>query len=148
MMNTGRWLGIALVSLGLLAGCTDTDQPTASYATFAQAREDGMVRRGWLPDILPETTRQIQSWHAMDSQSAHGHFVISEPVDTGLFVKRLLRKPKAAPTKAVTTFVQQQQQLSGLHIGYWQQGIDNWVFAVNPATGQVNYRAWVSRSAT
>ena len=44
------------VAFLLLCSC---DVVTSKYATLADARNDRLFERGWLPDILPPSTREI-----------------------------------------------------------------------------------------
>ncbi|MCZ8500807.1 hypothetical protein O9853_06070 [Vibrio lentus] len=68
---------ISLLSvLVLLAGCSDA--VTNQYATYAEAQQDSLFERGWLPDILPESTIDIEVVNNLDNNTSHGGFLIEE----------------------------------------------------------------------
>ncbi|MFM2607705.1 hypothetical protein AAFX30_08775 [Vibrio chagasii] len=68
---------LLLPILLLLSGCSDvvSDQ----YATYEQAQQDRLFDRGWLPDILPSSTSQIEVNNDLDINTSEGSFVINEP---------------------------------------------------------------------
>jgi hypothetical protein len=39
----------------------------AEYATYAAAKEDGAILRGWLPDFVPTSATDIRESHNLDS---------------------------------------------------------------------------------
>lgn len=43
------------------------DQLGASYASLAEARQAGAIQRGWLPALLPESSRNITETHNIDT---------------------------------------------------------------------------------
>lgn len=136
-----RFTVVCLLAMVLgTSGCTDPDQPTVTYSNLAQAQEGGMLKRGWLPAIMPPSTVNIRAWHALDSISAYGYFQVAQPAELAVFEQQLRSQPAIAPTKEVKQFVKEHAQA---RLGYYVQGIDNWVFATQP-TGQVAYRAWVN----
>ncbi len=65
-----------LSALVLLAGCSDA--VTNQYATYAEAQQDNLFERGWLPDILPESTIDIEVVNNLDNNTSHGGFLIEE----------------------------------------------------------------------
>lgn len=65
-----------LSALVLLAGCSDA--VTNQYATYAEAQQDSLFERGWLPDILPESTIDIEVVNNLDNNTSHGGFLIEE----------------------------------------------------------------------
>ena len=65
-----------LSALVLLAGCSDA--VTNQYATYAEAQQDSLFERGWLPDILPESTIDIEVVNNLDNNTSHGGFLIEK----------------------------------------------------------------------
>ncbi|PMH03169.1 hypothetical protein [Vibrio lentus] len=65
-----------LSALVLLAGCSDA--VTNQYATYAEAQQDSLFERGWLPDILPESTIDIEVVSNLDNNTSYGGFLIEK----------------------------------------------------------------------
>ncbi|PML53537.1 hypothetical protein [Vibrio lentus] len=106
-----------LSALVLLAGCSDA--VTNQYATYAEAQQDSLFERGWLPDILPESTIDIEVVNNLDNNTSHGGFLIEE---SGLQV--FLQQVKPTDSDNQYRFVE------GDHV---------WTFTVN-TDGLVTYR--------
>ena len=63
-----RWMLIFWPLLGaFLSGCEDADILHSSYPTYEAAVQDGAIRRGWVPEFLPRSARQIQEVHNIDT---------------------------------------------------------------------------------
>lgn len=75
-------LAAALLSLG------SCDVVTSRYATLDDARKDRLFERGWLPDILPGSARDIRVSSDLDANHAEGEFSF-EPADFTVFTARL-----------------------------------------------------------
>lgn len=60
------WLLIILPCLGLLAGCL-SDTLDATYGNLAEARADGAIERGWIPDWVPESATALHEVHTLDT---------------------------------------------------------------------------------
>ncbi|HDY7475477.1 TPA: hypothetical protein RQJ45_000104 [Vibrio vulnificus] len=65
-----------LLLLLVLAGCSDIVQ--SHYDNYQQAQADQLFERGWLPDVLPVSTTQIEVANDLDSNTSQGSFVIAE----------------------------------------------------------------------
>ena len=59
----------AFLSLG---SCSDV--VTRTYATLDDARRDRLFERGWVPDILPPSARQIRVSSNVDVNTVDGEF--------------------------------------------------------------------------
>jgi hypothetical protein len=57
------------------------DSQTSSFATFAQLKASGLIERGWIPDGLPASARQIEESHDVSANSGSATFDY-DPVDT------------------------------------------------------------------
>ncbi|MEZ9243215.1 hypothetical protein AB4179_03170 [Vibrio lentus] len=106
-----------LSALVLLVGCSDA--VTNQYATYAEAQQDSLFERGWLPDILPESTIDIEVVNNLDNNTSHGGFLIEE---SGLQV--FLQQVKPTDSDNQYRFVE------GDHV---------WTFTVN-TDGLVTYK--------
>ena len=51
----------------ILAGCEETQEST--YPDLATARESGAITRGWVPDWLPPSARNIKEAHNLDTNN-------------------------------------------------------------------------------
>jgi hypothetical protein len=69
-------------------GCRDADVVTASYATLDEARSEGAIGRGEIPEGLPPGTHEIRAAHDLDSNRRWGLF--SFPAEESDALKRLL----------------------------------------------------------
>ncbi|MCA3913970.1 hypothetical protein [Vibrio vulnificus] len=65
-----------LLLLLVLAGCSDIVQ--SHYDNYQQAQVDQLFERGWLPDVLPVSTTQIEVANDLDNNTSQGSFVIAE----------------------------------------------------------------------
>ena len=58
------------------------------YLTYNSAKEDNFFERGWLPDILPESTFMIIVNNDVSSNTSHGVFYINNK-DMNEFIDKL-----------------------------------------------------------
>ena len=111
---------LALLLGTLLLGCGDV--VTSNYVTYRDAESDDLFRRGWLPDILPQTTINIQTTNNLDLNTSSGFFEIPKS-DISMFKSQLTRMPDGK-------------------YAYSHGEIANdptWVFAVDDKKGNVTY---------
>ena len=76
-----------VVTLAFLSLCS-CDVATSRYVTLADARSDRLFERGWLPDILPPSTREIRVSNDLDVNHSEGEFSF-DPADFADFTSRL-----------------------------------------------------------
>ena len=62
-------LCVALISF---AGCSERE--LSVYSTIGDARQDGALARGWLPDYIPESATNIREFHFVDSSESWTSF--------------------------------------------------------------------------
>ncbi|WP_045593193.1 hypothetical protein [Vibrio vulnificus] len=77
-----RFLLLPLV----LTGCSDIVQ--SHYDNYQQAQADQLFERGWLPDVLPVSTTQIEVANDLDNNTSQGSFLIAEK-EMGQFLSQL-----------------------------------------------------------
>ncbi|MDE1465891.1 hypothetical protein [Spartinivicinus poritis] len=65
---------LVLVVITVLSGCSD--DTSSSYTSYAEAKQDKLFARGWLPDILPTTTVNITTKNNLDINTSQGNFTI------------------------------------------------------------------------
>ena len=75
---------VAAVLLSL-SGC---DAMRSRYATLDDARRDRLFERGWLPDILPASSRDIRVSSDLDINRSQGDFSF-DPADFVTFTAHL-----------------------------------------------------------
>lgn len=73
-------LVVALLVAAISIGCRDKDVVTSSFATMAEAREDGAPVRGDIPAGVPEGAHDIRTASDLDSGRRWGLFNF-EPQD-------------------------------------------------------------------
>jgi hypothetical protein len=83
-----RGAAIVLLAGPILAGCSDRDVVTESYATLAEAVSAGAVERGWVPRGLPPSTQELREAHDIDSNRRWGLFNFSP--DDGDHLRKLI----------------------------------------------------------
>ena len=83
-MNVARAL-LILFTLAI-AACSET--VTKHYPTRAGAEADSLFERGWLPDIIPASSRDITTNNDLDLNLSKGEFFFS-PGDLAEFVTQL-----------------------------------------------------------
>jgi hypothetical protein len=79
---------IILLATLALSSC---DVVTKRYATLTDARRDQLFERGWLPDILPDSTRDIRISSDLDTNRSQGEFWF-DPADFAAFTGHLRAK--------------------------------------------------------
>ncbi|MCK8072374.1 hypothetical protein [Vibrio sp. 1CM23M] len=76
-MKTSVLLPLLLPVWALMSGCSDV--VSDEYSTYAQAKQERLFDRGWLPDILPRSTLTIEVNNDLDANTSEGSFIINEP---------------------------------------------------------------------
>jgi hypothetical protein len=80
----------SLCAGGILILASFDESVSSSYATRAEAVADGLFERGWLPDIVPASIRDIEMKNDLDLNISNGDFRF-DPGDHDAFVSRLVR---------------------------------------------------------
>ncbi|HFQ5586451.1 TPA: hypothetical protein ACGUM0_004672 [Vibrio vulnificus] len=106
-----------LLLLLVLAGCNDIVQ--SHYDNYQQAQADQLFERGWLPDVLPVSTTQIEVANDLDNNTSQGSFVIAE--------------------KEMAQFLSQLQPLETANQYRFESDNSVWIFTLEEA-GKVRYQ--------
>ena len=69
----------AAAGLATSAACRNADVVTGAYATLAEARAEGAIERGWVPEGLPPGSHDVREAHDLDTSRRWGLF--SFPTD-------------------------------------------------------------------
>jgi len=64
LSSVGRIAGLIGITLFLVAGGNKPRE--SSYHTLADARKDGAIDRGWIPNYSPQTSRDIHEIHRIE----------------------------------------------------------------------------------
>jgi hypothetical protein len=91
---------------------------TTRYATLEDARRDRLFEHGWLPDILPPSTRDIRVSYNDDMNTSEGEFSFN-PADFAAFVAGL--------------------QALGNETFQYSSGKDTWKFSCDSRRGFCRY---------
>jgi len=81
-------MALTIFAACLVTGC-DESVPL-NYSTRAEADADGLFARGWLPDIIPPSSRNISMRNDLDLNISNGEFSF-EQSDHDAFVSLLER---------------------------------------------------------
>jgi len=81
---------VALFAVAVLTGC---DHVKLSYTNKKEAAMDRPFAKGWLPEIIPDSSREIVMKNDLDSNLSEGGFRF-EPADHDPFVRRMRRESR------------------------------------------------------
>ncbi|MEL0607063.1 MULTISPECIES: hypothetical protein [Vibrio] len=115
-MKTNVLLPTLFSALALMSGCSDV--VSDEYSTYAQAKEERLFDRGWLPDILSKSTLNIEVNNDLDANTSKGRFIINEP--------------------ALSEFIAKLQSNESTNEFHFVDGENVWVFIVGEDS-VVNY---------
>lgn len=82
---------VLTLAVMLIVGCGDS--VSSSYATRAEAEADQLFERGWLPEIIPVSSKEIVMTNDLDHNISNGEFRF-DAVDYDEFVGHLKRVPE------------------------------------------------------
>ncbi len=126
-------LSFIFITLLFMSGCSDTVKN--SYSTRADAEADGLFERGWLPTIIPVSSRDITTKNNLDLNFSEGEFFFPPDQATKFFSQ--LRK--MSPSEISGT-----DSVRFLERDYWPYSYSDkdshWIFFVNPEKGHCEYR--------
>ena len=66
---------ILLIVSALLSACSEVS--TSYYPTYEAAVKDGAVKRGWIPEIVPESATELHEEHDLDTNNVWLRFNLS-----------------------------------------------------------------------
>jgi len=83
-----HWVFLVVALLFLtLAGVVSvffSDIAVGRYDTYAQAKQEGALERGWLPKLLPTSAYDIFEKHNIDTNEIEGYFRYKEADEPAL----------------------------------------------------------------
>ena len=148
-MKVARWIagGIAILLAGAYACLLlvyRADLVTRNYQTLDDARDDQLFERGWLPDILPPSARNIRTTNDVDINTSAGEFRFSA-ADYQAFASRL--RPYASPPSPFSDLDQHVQKMHrrGYQSGVFSDDFSTWLFICEPKVAYCEYTMWMNR---
>ncbi|EOW0803646.1 hypothetical protein ACN2MB_004695 [Vibrio parahaemolyticus] len=108
---------ILISTLAMIVGCSE--DITTEYSTYAEAKNDNLFERGWLPDILPKSTVNIEVTNRLEQNTSVGGFFIEK--------------------SAIELFLDKVEQTENVNEYRFIRDNNQWVFTVN-SDGRVTYR--------
>jgi hypothetical protein len=129
-----------IVSLVVASACAG-DVISDHYATLQDAKTDQLFERGWLPDILPASSRDIHVAFNIDTNVSSGEFHF-DPAEFKFLLGKLHLHTKASTPLAalegeVTEFVGETDPVYA-----FEDDQATWVFLCEADRGVCEYRMW------
>lgn len=123
-----------------------SDTVTHKYGTLAEARTEGLVANGWLPDVLPASTTDILTSNNLDLNFSTGDFAFSA-ADAPDFYRRLAQgAPARAPFESWEDTVNDYEE-SGYTALSYSEDVGTWAFFCHAKKGKCDYFFWLRRPA-
>lgn len=132
-----------LTGLGIAACDASFDIVTDDYATLRDARSDRLFERGWLPDILPESTTRIRTVNNLDINTSTGEFSLSSVDSAALFGRLEPGAPKASRFADWQRTVARYDR-KGHSAWHYSVSGTNWAFFCEPSADRCEYYAWAN----
>lgn len=118
---------ITILLSSLILSCSD-DRVTTKFTDLQHAKAEHAFERGWLPPILPPSTKNIIEINNLDLNRGHGSFTFS-PTDLNYFSAQgaiPIKMNNAAQGK------KKEMQDQGFQFLVYAQGSSIWYIAVHP----------------
>jgi len=136
-----RGLTPVLLLALLVSGC---DVVTTTYPTYNDAKGRELFAKGWLPDIIPASSKSIRTSNDLDVNTSEGEFYF-DPKDAARFASKL--KPY---TKGGDPFVDFEKRVRKMeadgYTAYKYSAEDTvWVFFCDSKKGHCFYDMWLVR---
>jgi hypothetical protein len=136
---TIRHAVLAFACATLLSACDVlNDTVESNYGTLVEARADRLFERGWLPDILPPSTRDITTRNQLDLNYSTGGFSF-DPSDAQSLTARL--SPGAIHLAKFDDWDKTvaARKAKGLQAWSYRDGSYGWVFFCDMVRGRCEY---------
>jgi len=133
---------LLLGALVAAAGCYSGTVVSDHYETLEAARANRLFIRGWLPDILPESTTDIETNNQPEHNTSTGSFSFA-PEDAQKFYAQL---SPGAPTDAPFPRWEAQRQRyaeDGFSAWTYKENRSIWVFFCRAQEATCEYTMWL-----
>ena len=135
----------AVVLMTLAIAACDGDVVTSHYKSLQDARSDNLFERGWLPDVLPPSSHDIDVSNNLDRNTSVGEFSFS-PSEFATLRANLtpigwLNHPFAASFDSEV----KDHLASGNPALQYTDDPNTWIFLCKPLQGICTYTMWTTR---
>ncbi len=76
-----------LVIILSICSCSKFETSENYYSTYKEAANQGIIQRGWMPDIIPKSTRDIYEKHNIDTNATIAWFQYEQGLNSTLLDK-------------------------------------------------------------
>ena len=140
--------GLVILAVALwiaVSSLFPSDVVTSHYKTMSEAREGHLLARGWLPDILPASSRDIRTVNNLDLNLSDGEFSF-KPQDAAGFVSRM-QPYKATPAQpeSIEPLVAKMRG-KGFKSYSFIDGDMFWLFLCKAESGYCEYTMWMAQA--
>ena len=120
----------------LLAGCA-IDTVSHTYANMAAARADALFDKGWLPDVLPSSATNIETFNQLDLNYSTGSFEFTSS-EAAAFYARLTPGESPLPFQDWPSTI---EEFKGKRFSAWSYHSPDatWVFFCSPQNDRCEY---------
>lgn len=122
-----------------------SDVVTTKYLTVQAARDDELFARGWLPDILPPSARDIRVSNNLDLNISEGEFFFDAKDARTLREKIAYRPNLQAPFDDWANYVEKKRK-AGFEIGSYSDEASDWIFLCRYQHGKCEYVTWLRKN--
>jgi hypothetical protein len=122
-----------------------SDVVTTKYVTVQAARDDELFGRGWLPDILPPSARDIRVSNNLDLNISEGEFFFDARDAWTLREKIAYRPNLQAPFDDWANYVEKKRK-AGFEIGSYSDEESDWIFLCRYQHGKCEYVMWLRQN--
>lgn len=132
----------ALIALCLLlaSGC-DYNTVTHHYDTLAQAKADRLFERGWLPDVLPPSARNIRLATNIDVDTSTGSFEF-DPAEAGRLFGQLTPGPAEPSRIRDWPDTKGRYAARGMTAWSYRKAAQTWTFFCSGRQGRCEFFLW------
>jgi hypothetical protein len=134
-----------LLLTALVVGACDFADVSKHYATVQDARADELFGKGWLPDILPPSCRDIHVSNDLDLNISSGEFHCDRSEFPALVSRLHGYRPSYTPLANLEGEVK-HFIAAGYPVYEFTEDGSKWVFFCKPERGVCEYTMWVRRS--
>lgn len=133
---------ILTIFVSVLAACGS--EVEKNYSTIAAARADQLFDKGWLPDILPDSARNINVSNNLDLNVSTGDFSFNA-ADWAHFEQRVTAGANPDAPFADWNSNLKRHKADGDSDWSFQDESTTWVFFCRSAKEHCEYYMWLTR---
>jgi hypothetical protein len=138
------YLAVAVLAIGVgmaLLVAFSGDIVTSRYPNLEAARTDQLFERGWLPDILPSTTQEIETTNNLDLSTSEGRFSLKTN-EWHALQSRLTSGAQQAPFEDWSATLS-KMKAKGFSVWHYADPNTTWVFFCKAEITYCEYTMWM-----